>query len=194
MNKKKLEILLEKIEGFNGAKAYLEQYATPAPVAAELLHYANLNGDLNGTVCDLGCGAGILAIGAKILGAEEVYAIDLDVDALNVAKKNAKTYKVEIKFICADVKDLNLKSVDTVLMNPPFGSHKDRIFLDKSFEMANVIYSMHNGVTEEFIRNYVVDRCKDFEVKRIKFSIKRTFPFHKKDVREIGVNLYRFQV
>lgn len=195
MKKKRLEIFLEGLEKFSHPKAHLEQYITPSNIAAEFLTYAMLNNDLNGSVCDLGCGTGIFAIGAKILGAEKVYAIDIDEEALEIARKNASKYGCDIEFICMDIADIdkNDLQVDTVLMNPPFKFHKDIEFLNKSLKLADVVYSMHNGVTEEFINDYAVDVCSSFEMRKIRFPIKRTFEFHRKDVKEIDVNICRFQ-
>lgn len=45
--------------------------------------------DLNGkTVIDYGCGSGILAIAALLLGAEKVYAVDIDPQAIEATKQN----------------------------------------------------------------------------------------------------------
>lgn len=43
-----------------------------------------------GRVIDVGTGSGILAIGAALLGAEDVLAIDIDPDAVEVARKNVR--------------------------------------------------------------------------------------------------------
>ncbi|MBR6027632.1 MAG: 50S ribosomal protein L11 methyltransferase [Clostridia bacterium] len=43
-----------------------------------------------GRVIDVGCGSGILAIGAALLGAEQVLAIDIDPDAVRVARENVE--------------------------------------------------------------------------------------------------------
>ena len=56
MKKRKLEMQLEKIRGFESPDVRREQYATPAVVASELLYFAYMNGDLAGSVADLGCG------------------------------------------------------------------------------------------------------------------------------------------
>ena len=68
MKRKQLEMMLERLEGFSRPSFQREQYATPASVAAEMLFLAGMRGEL-GTVCDLGCGTGVLAIGAALLGA-----------------------------------------------------------------------------------------------------------------------------
>ncbi len=54
MKKRKLEMILERLEGFSSPNPSLEQYQTPATIASELLYSALLRGDLDGTVCDLG--------------------------------------------------------------------------------------------------------------------------------------------
>ena len=46
MKKIQLEMMLEKVEGFKSPKADKEQYATPATVASELLHFAFMRGYL----------------------------------------------------------------------------------------------------------------------------------------------------
>jgi len=69
MKLKQLEMILQRVGGFPRPQAALEQYQTPAPLAARLLYHALMKGDIEGKqVCDLGCGTGILAIGAALLG------------------------------------------------------------------------------------------------------------------------------
>lgn len=46
-------------------------------------------------VLDMGCGSGILGIGALLLGAEKVLAVDIDKNAVDIAVKNARLNKVE---------------------------------------------------------------------------------------------------
>lgn len=47
--------------------------------------------DLNGkTVIDYGCGSGILAVAAAMLGAEHIYATDIDPQALTATRDNAQ--------------------------------------------------------------------------------------------------------
>jgi ribosomal protein L11 methyltransferase len=47
------------------------------------------------TVMDIGCGSGILAIAALVLGAEAVYGVDIDPTAIRVAKENSRLNGVE---------------------------------------------------------------------------------------------------
>jgi Predicted RNA methylase len=106
MKLKQLEIQLEKIEGFSRPSPRWEQYQTPATLAARLLFHAYSRGDISGKrVCDLGCGTGILAIGASVLGAAQVTGYDIDDDALNTARKNAEHMHADPVFISGDISD-----------------------------------------------------------------------------------------
>ena len=46
------------------------------------------------TVVDIGCGTGVLAVSALLLGAEIATAIDLDSNAVQIAKENAERNRV----------------------------------------------------------------------------------------------------
>jgi len=107
MKKKQLEILLERMEGFHNPIPELEQYATPACVAAEMLYLAYMHGDL-GVVCDLGCGTGMLAVGAALLGAKAI-GVEVDTQALSVARRNADKMGVEVDFIQGDIKLIDIE-------------------------------------------------------------------------------------
>ena len=185
-------MMLERLEGFSNPSFIREQYSTPATVAAEVLILAALHNDL-GTVCDLGCGTGVLAIGAALLGAKAI-GVEIDKDALVTAKKNADKLGVDVDFIRADVKKLELEGIDTVIMNPPFGAQKasegDRAFLSSAQKIASNIYSLHNRGSYDFIKKYIFPNVVQ-EVYSIPFPLKRCFEFHKQDRKVIEVELYR---
>src|SRR5512133_2248776 len=106
MKLKQLEMILQRLAGFSRPRAALEQYQTPAPLAARLLYHALMKGDIAGkAVCDLGCGTGILAIGAALLGAERVTGVDIDTGAIVVAHENAALLGVEVTFLSADLNE-----------------------------------------------------------------------------------------
>lgn len=55
-------------------------------------------------VLDMGCGSGILGIGALLLGAKSVFAVDIDRNAVDIAEKNARLNRVEgFTGICGDL-------------------------------------------------------------------------------------------
>jgi len=71
MKLKKLQSALEDIETFQNPKIELEQYTTTSYIAASILHTAQfVYGDIKDkSVADLGCGSGVLCIGAALLEA-----------------------------------------------------------------------------------------------------------------------------
>lgn len=69
----------------------------------EALLELNLQGK---TVLDYGCGSGILAIAALKLGAEQAWAVDIDPQALNSARENARQNGVGSKIQVIQPRDL----------------------------------------------------------------------------------------
>ncbi|MDV4342476.1 methyltransferase [Methanoculleus sp. YWC-01] len=199
MNLRQLEMRLERLEGFERPTARLEQYQTPAPVAARLLHHAAMQGAIEGRrVCDLGCGTGILACGAALLGASAVTGIDIDPAAIAVARRNAELLGVTVEFLVTDVRDPDLDQAglacDTVVMNPPFGAqkaHADRPFIDLALELASVIYGIFNEGSAPFVAAYTEGRATIEEVIRCAFPMRRTFAHHRKDRVDITVEVIR---
>jgi ribosomal protein L11 methyltransferase len=59
--------------------------------------------DVKSSFLDVGCGSGILAVAAKLLGFQEVFGFDLDADAVQVAKDTAAVNGVEIPFFRGDL-------------------------------------------------------------------------------------------
>ena len=155
-----------------------------------------MNGDIKEKVVyDLGCGNGILSIGAKILGASYVVGVDIDRDALKIAKENAERMGVEIKLICSDIEKLTLRKANTVIENPPFGSHvkgTDIKFLKKAVEIGEVTYSLHISKTREFIRKTVESmNCRVDRVYPLSIKIKRRYRFHRKSFIDVEADLFR---
>jgi len=195
MKQRKLEMLLEELENFSDPELELEQYQTPSLLAAEILHFAYMQGDLDDSVQDLGCGTGILAIGAKLLGAREVIGYDTDQKALEIAKINARKLGVEIEFVLSDVTDVT-NHVKTTIMNPPFGARvkgRDRPFLSSALRTSEVIYSIHNRGSLAFIQKFIKPAIITHSYVA-KFPLKRTFDFHKKEREVIEVEIYRIKV
>ncbi|MDP3396910.1 MAG: METTL5 family protein [Methanoregula sp.] len=199
MKLKQLEMTLQKAKGYAKPRPSLEQYMTPAPLAARLLYHALMKGDIEGkTVCDLGSGTGVLAIGAALLGAESVKGVEKDPNAVVVAKENAALFGADVEFITADVLDKTLPEkigpCDTVIMNPPFGAqkiHADRPFIDLALTAAPVVYSIFNAGSTPFVKVYIRKRAEVAEQVGSAFAIKRTFAFHTRDVREFEVEILR---
>ncbi len=188
--KRDMEIWLEKIPAHEDPRPELEQYTTPAPIAADILFTAYTLGDIRGReVIDLGCGTGIFSLGAARMGAEKVYGVDIDEKSVQSTKRTARDLGLSDRcdFVVSPVENVNLKG-DTVIMNPPFGSQKkgaDTPFLEKAFEIAPRIYSLHNARGEDYVRRFVhKSGYRVFGEKRYMFPVNRLFSFHKKEKKE----------
>ncbi|MCD6370034.1 MAG: methyltransferase [Thermoplasmata archaeon] len=196
MKKKSLEIILEGVEKYTRPKNILEQYFTPPGMAADILFFAHLNGDIKEKiVADFGAGTGIFTVGSCLLEAKKIYAVEIDREAIEILKENLKKFQCkQVEIIHSSVESFK-KSVDTVIQNPPFGSqrkHADLPFLIQAMKVSKVVYSLHNAETKAFIEKKVEDMgWKITHVKRYSFPIPRTFFFHRKDVVETDVLLFR---
>jgi len=197
MKQKELEMLLQKVPKFNSPKPELEQYLTPAPIAADILYTAAKFGDIQDKiVADLGCGTGIFSYGAYLCGASQVVGFDVDCDCIDQARDFTIKNNYDINFVINEIRNVYVVC-DTVIMNPPFGAQKsnlqaDREFILKGFEIAAVIYSLHLTKTVPFIEKMVssLESKIDFR-KNYKFPIKHTFDFHNKEKVEYDVTLLR---
>lgn len=197
MKQRQLEIILQKIPRSPTPIPHLEQYMTPATIAADVIFTAYNWGDIHEkTVVDLGCGTGILAIGAYLMGAQKVQGYDVDPTVISIAKEYTTKNNYQIEFHIQDIIQIKT-SCDTVLMNPPFGAQKanlnaDRKFIEKGFEIASVLYSFHLKKTVPFFEKMItalkgeITFQKDYE-----FPIKWIFDFHYKQVVSYKVSLLR---
>ncbi|MFB6295665.1 MAG: METTL5 family protein [Halobacteriales archaeon] len=203
-----LERRLGDLAAFDDPRLDLEQYSTPADVAAHILHDADLRGDLEGTVVDLGCGTGVLAIGAALRSPARVIGVERDPGALATARENEREAAppVPVSWLVGDVPDLPLCPDDapgapgnevTVVMNPPFGAQNgnrgaDRAFLAAASDLASVSYSIHNAGSKAFVDSFVADAGGEvthaFEAR---LDLDRQFAFHAADSEEITVEVFR---
>jgi putative methylase len=195
--KKHLEMAIQKVPKHPNPKVDLEQYSTPATIAADLLWNAySLEDIADKKVMDLGCGTGIFAIASKLLGAASAIGVDIDKDSIDLAS----SYCGDVNFICSDICDLeNDFDVDTIFQNPPFGSQKnakkgvDLKFISKAIELSpKVLYSFHMASTEEFLISYF--EKNDLEITHIfryNFPIPKIYEFHTRESANVEVIVIR---
>ncbi|MDD5579241.1 MAG: 50S ribosomal protein L11 methyltransferase [Methylobacter sp.] len=87
------------------------------PTTALCLHWLASH-DLTGkTVIDYGCGSGILAVAAILLGAKEVHAVDIDPQALTATADNALKNHVQDKIKCFLPEQFSPFQANVVLAN-----------------------------------------------------------------------------
>ena len=217
MKLSKLQSLLQDVEVFETPKVLLEQYPTSANIAATMLHTIQTSfGDIEDKkVADLGCGCGVLSIGAIMLGAEKATGFELDPDAIAIYQENMNDYDLEeeedYEIVEADVTSLNVeegkeddeaasyyKKFDTVIMNPPFGTKHNKgvdvAFVEKGLAMAKAaVYSLHKSSTRE----HMLKKGHDWGVKaqviaQLRYNLPATYKHHKKNSVDIEVDFIRF--
>ncbi|MEF8781463.1 MAG: METTL5 family protein [Haloarculaceae archaeon] len=202
--KSELTQQLGVVVGFDDPRADLEQYRTPPELAAHLVHTADLQGDIEDrAVIDLGCGTGMLALGASLRGPRTVVGVDIDPDPLGTARENeARVASTSaVSWVRADATQAPLcpDSETTVLMNPPFGAqagneHADREFLTTAADVADVSYSIHNADSADFVESFVADNAGDVtHAFRAEFDLPRQFEFHESDRQTLDVEVFRIE-
>lgn len=193
------------VAGFEEPLAVLEQYTTPPELAANIVHVADLQGDIEDrTVVDLGTGTGMLALAAALRGPRRVLGLDLDSGALGTARENERRIATNatVDWIQADARNPPIapfRDETTVIMNPPFGAQNenagaDREFLEAARSIAGVSYSVHNAGSQEFINAYVDDAGGTITHEySAELPIDRQFAFHDAETKNIQTEVYRIK-
>ncbi|MCD9639677.1 hypothetical protein HAX54_024383 [Datura stramonium] len=203
MKLKQLESLLGSLEQFSTPKIELEQYPTGAHIASRMLYTAeNSFEDVNSkVVADFGCGCGTLGLAAGLLGAESVIGLDIDAESLEIAYANANELELDMDFIQCDIKNLKWRGqiVETVVMNPPFGTRRkgaDMDFLSSAMKVASqAVYSLHKTTTREHVKRAAL---RDYNARsaevicELRYDVPQLYKFHKKKEVDIAVDLWRF--
>ena len=196
VRKRDLEIALQAIAPHPNPKVHLEQYTTPADIAADILFSACYTyEDIRGkSVLDLGTGTGRLAIGAAILGAEQVVGIDVDAATVQSALSDSKRMQLKVDWVVGDIESVQ-DPFDTVIMNPPFGTkreHADIRFLRVALKVGKVIYSIHKSTTHSFISRWLKDAGAESEIlMTTKMLIPHQYNFHHKRRHVVVVDVLR---
>ncbi len=198
-SKARLAVELSKLDVFDEPDVSTEQYPVDSEIGAEILWNAYFLDDIEGRkVADLGCGTGLLGIGALILGAKKVFFVDSDENVLETAKSNLARFAEmgEPVFLHQDVNDFNERA-DTVIQNPPFGTktkHADREFLLKAFQTADVVYSLHKATSKDFIEKIAGDNgFKATHYWEYDLPIKASHLFHRRRIHRIKAGCWRME-
>ncbi|MBN3300238.1 METL5 protein, partial [Amia calva] len=182
MKLKELESCLQQVDVFEDPKLLLEQYPTSPHIAARMLYTIHNSFDdiESRLVADLGCGCGVLSVGAAMLDAGLCVGFDIDEDA---ELTNIDMVQCDV---CSLESDRFYNKFDTVIMNPPFGTKHnkgmDMHFLKTALNMAsNAVYSLHKTSTREHIQKKASDWKVKMEVlAELRYDLPATYKFHKK--------------
>jgi putative methylase len=195
---------LAVVAGFDDPRAPLEQYHTPPDLAAHIVHVADLNGDIEDrAVFDLGCGTGMLSLGAALRSPELVVGIDIDPAPLSTARENERRVgaMTDVSWVRGDATAAPVAPPEpaTVVMNPPFGAQSgnegiDRAFLETAAEIGSVSYSVHNAGSESFIESFADDNGGAItHAFAAEFELPKQFDHHTADSQTIDAEVFRIE-
>ncbi|GAA5872620.1 hypothetical protein JCM16303_004584 [Sporobolomyces ruberrimus] len=132
MKLKELESELQPLKGFDEPKRELEQYVTSPHLASRMIYTAATQFDDidEKIILDLGCGCAVLSIACVMMGAESVTSVDMDPDALAIAKENVEEVEMEehIRFIHAEIGSRPKGNASTTPTSKPPGEGGVPIF------------------------------------------------------------------
>ena len=113
------------------------------------------------SVVDVGTGSGVLSIGAALLGANQVHALDLDLVAVNSAKENVELNKVEnvVEVFHGNLLDTVKEPADVVVAN--ILAEIIMTFTDDAFTIVKpggyFVTSGIIGAKKEDVKNTLID-------------------------------------
>lgn len=116
------------------------------------------------SVLDIGCGSGV--IGTTICAETGVTATMLDVSrlAIKIAKKNAKKYVKNVKFLQSDI--FNGVKVgqkfDVIVSNPPYITSEDMTILNRSVRDFEPHIALWGGVDGLFYYRKIIEQADKF--------------------------------
>ena len=109
------------------------------------------------SIVDIGTGSGCIAITLKKMFPNiKVDAVDISIDALSLAKLNAKENNVNINFYNGNLLEPLKEKYDIIISNPPYIAYDEEIMeIVKNNEPHIALYAPNNGLYyyEEIIKN-----------------------------------------
>ena len=113
----------------------------------------------NGRILEIGTGSGAISIAlASELERARIFAMDISIDAVKIAKRNARRNGVEklVSFICGNLFEPLSNKFDFIVSNPPYISEKEFQYLPveiRKFEPGKALLAGPKGI--EFHRELI---------------------------------------
>jgi len=133
---KPIQQILQKAWFYNDEYFINEHVLIPRPETEELVDLIkNENAKTDLVLLDIGTGSGCIPLALKKLKPKwDIHALDISVNALEVASKNAKQLNREINFFQHDILSENLNEnhkFDIIVSNPPYITKNESYTLQK---------------------------------------------------------------
>ncbi|MBE5756677.1 MAG: peptide chain release factor N(5)-glutamine methyltransferase [Clostridiales bacterium] len=140
-----------------------ERVLIPRPETEELVANALKVINNNSVVLDLCTGSGAIAIAVQKEKNCKVIASDISVDALTLAKENAKLNGAEIEFVESNLFE-NITDIkfDVILSNPPYIKSEDISSLQKEVKDFEPNLALDGGVDGLDFYRVIVEKAKEY--------------------------------
>jgi len=200
MRLRSLAIQLSKLQEISSPNLNLEQYQTEGEIAARWLFDIQSFDDLKPgcRVVDLGCGNGILGIGAVLMGAGSAILVDSDEKSCEVSTRNVESLGISdsVTIVNSKIgeKDIEIREADIVVSNPPWGTQKkasDRPFLEEIISIGTIAHLMHSSQATH-IRNFFNEfGWSSEEYGDLDFALPATYGHHSRMRGRTRASLWR---
>ena len=200
MRLRSLAIQLSKLQEISSPNLNLEQYQTEGEIAARWLFDIQSFDDLKPgcRVVDLGCGNGILGIGAVLMGAGSAILVDSDEKSCEVSTRNVESLGISdsVKIVNSKIgeNDIEIREADIVVSNPPWGTQKrasDRPFLEEIISIGTIAHLMHSSQATH-IRNFFNEfGWSSEEYGDLDFALPATYGHHSRMRGRTRASLWR---
>ncbi len=135
-------------------------------------------------IADVGTGSGCLAITAKLeLPYTQIYATEINIDALKIAKQNAKEFRALINFYQGDIlRLLESQHLDIVLANLPYVPDSHTINEAAMYEPRVAIFGGEDGL--DLYRRLFIQISQ--RKQKPKYALTESLPFQHQVVTQIA--------
>lgn len=169
LEKKPIQYILGYTEFCNLKIITKEPILIPRPETEEwIINFVDNKNIKPKNILDIGTGTGCIALALKYYYPNsKVSAVDINPQAINLAKENAQLNNIDINFIVSDLfENINQKEkFDLIVSNPPYISEDEYNKLDdsvKNFEDKNALIANDNGT--EIVKKIII-QAKNFLTK-----------------------------
>lgn len=147
--KRPIQYIIGNWDFYNGNYEVNPDILIPRPETETLIEHIENSKLQPKRILDLGTGSGCIAIElSKIFPKATVDAIDLNIKAISIAKKNAKNNNARVRFLISNwYQKVSLK-YDLIVSNPPYVDKSANFNDSLKFEPEEAIFSGENGLKD----------------------------------------------
>lgn len=159
-----LEYMINKVSFYGETFIIKENVLIPRPETEILVEKAFeiLKDIQNPKIIEVGIGSGIISVTlAKLIPSLKIIAVDINEDAISLAKQNAKKHNVEnqIEFLKSDIlREVKDNEFTMCISNPPYISNDYALPHNVKYEPKNALFGGEKG--DELLKNLITQVSK----------------------------------